>query len=70
MLKLNYLCKVSQVRIGRLYTGDEAQLDYVVANGFWECRQNAYFDAKVFNLFAPMQCSVCLLQCYRHAAES
>jgi len=28
----------------------------VVAIGFWECSQTAYFYVKMFNPFAPMQC--------------
>ena len=47
-------------------TEDGVRLD-AVANGFWECRQNAYFDVKVFNPFAPTHCSVSIPQCYRHA---
>jgi len=39
---------------------DGAHLD-VVANGFWERGQNAYF---VFNPFALTHCSVSLPQCY------
>jgi len=42
-------------------TGDETQLD-IIANGFWERRQNAYCDAKV-DPFAPMHSSVSLPQC-------
>ena len=45
---------------------DGARLD-VVANGFWERGQKAYFDVKVFNPFAPTHCSVSLPQCYRRA---
>ena len=45
---------------------DEARLD-VVANGFWERGQKAYFDVKVFNPFAPKHCSVSLPQYYRRA---
>ena len=45
---------------------DGAPLD-IVANGFWEHSQKAYFDAKVFNHFAPTHCFVSLTQCYRCA---
>ena len=47
---------------------DGARLD-VVANGFWEHGQKAYFDVKVFNPFVPTHCSVSLPQYYRHAEE-
>ena len=43
---------------------DGAHLD-VVANGFWERGQKAYFDVKVFNPFTPTHRSVSLPQCYR-----
>ena len=68
MLKLNHLCKPLSRELFRFRsanTEDGAHLD--VANGFWERGQNAYFDVKVFNPFAPTHCSVSLPQCYRCA---
>ena len=50
-------------RLRSANTEDGARLD-VVANGFWERGQNAYFDVKVFNPFAPTHCSISLSQCY------
>jgi len=43
---------------------DGARLD-VVADGFWEHGQKAFFDVKVFNPLAPSYCSLSLPQCYR-----
>ena len=43
---------------------DGTSLD-VAANGFWERGQNAYFDVKVFNPFAPTHWSVSSHQCYQ-----
>ena len=45
---------------------DGARLD-VVAEGFWDHRQKAYFDVKVFNPLAPTYSSISLSQCYRRA---
>ena len=45
---------------------DGARLD-VVAEGFWDHRQKAYFDVKVFNPLAPTYSSISLSQCYRQA---
>ena len=45
---------------------DGARLD-VVAEGFWDHRQKAYFDVKVFNPLAPTYSSISLPQCYRRA---
>ena len=45
---------------------DGARLD-VVAEGFWDRRQRAYFDVKVFNPLAPTCSSTSLPQCYRRA---
>jgi len=45
---------------------DGARLD-VVAEGFWDRRQGAYFDVKVFNPLAPTYISMSLPQCYRWA---
>ena len=45
---------------------DGARLD-VVAEGFWDHRQKAYFDVKVFNPLAPTYSSTSLPQCYRRA---
>ncbi|XP_065893485.1 uncharacterized protein [Dysidea avara] len=53
-------------RLRSANTENGARLD-VVANGFWERGQNAYFDVKVFNPFAPTHCSISLSQCYRRA---
>ena len=43
---------------------DGACLD-VVTEGFWDHRQKAYFDVKVFNPLAPTYSSTSLPQCYR-----
>ena len=45
---------------------DGAHLD-VAAEGFWDHRQKAYFDVKVFNPLAPTYGSTSLPQCYRRA---
>ena len=45
---------------------DGARLD-VVAEGFWDHRQKAYFNVKVFNPLAPTYSSTSLPQCYRRA---
>ena len=45
---------------------DGAHLD-VVAEGFWDHRQKAFFDVKVFNPLAPTYSSTSLSQCYRRA---
>ena len=45
---------------------DGARLD-VAAKGFWDHRQEAYFDVKVFNPLAPTYGSTSLPQCYRWA---
>ena len=39
----------------------------IVAEGFWDHRQKAYFDVKVFNPLAPTYSSTSLPQCYRWA---
>ena len=42
---------------------DGARLD-VVADGFWDHRQKAFFGVKVFNPLAPTYISTSLSQCY------
>ena len=39
----------------------------MVAEGFWDHQQKAYFDVKVFNPLAPTYSSISLPQCYRWA---
>ena len=39
----------------------------MVAKGFWDCQQKAYFDVRVFNPLAPTYSSISLPLCYRQA---
>ena len=54
-----YLCVVPFANVE-----DGARLD-VVAEGFWDRLQKAYFDVNVFNPLAPTYSSTSLPQCYR-----
>ena len=44
---------------------DGARLDIVAVNFWGRDRQNAFFDVRVFNPYAPSHCGTTLVQCYR-----